>query len=308
MRPDVNTDRGRSPACTSSGRHRNRSCVLQTRVCLLFCHMTDLSTPSDLEGDSIGPVEVSISTDRVELYVDTTGDDPKRWADAAPPGFGSVLLFAVADEFLYDPRIIPFTRTLLHLDQSFTYLAPIEIGKILTVTGTVSRVRERGGSYFVTFSASASDGARVIVESASTFVLSEQQAPPAEDVLDEPSVRERSVNDGPNRSASRHDLVRYSAATRDFNPLHWDHDFAVAAGLPGTVVHGLLMYAWMVQQASAAADGAEIGAAKIRFRSALRPAQQASISAVRDGDVVKLALVAGSETLVTGTSVVPGLE
>lgn len=266
--------------------------------------MSEVSTPADLEGHLIGPVEVSVTADRVGLFVDTTGDDPTRWVDTAPPGFGSVLLFAVADEFLYDPRIVRFTRTLLHLDQSFTYIAPIEIGSVLTVTGTVTRVRERGGSYFVTFSANASDGTRTVVESVSTFILSDQQAPPAGTVVDEPPVRERGLNDGLNRSASRHDLVRYSAATRDFNPLHWDHDFAVAAGLPGTVVHGLLMYAWMMQQASAAADGAGIAAAKIRFRSALRPAQQASISAVREGEIVKLTLVAGEEQLVTGTATV----
>jgi acyl dehydratase len=222
----------------------------------------------------------------------------------APPGFGSVLLFAVADEFLYDPQIVPFTRTLLHLDQSFAYLAPMEVGSTLTVSGIVTRVRQRGDSYFVTFSAEASHGGSVVMDSVSTFVLSDQQSPPAEVVFEEPPVHQRSDNDASHRSASRHDLVRYCAATRDFNPLHWDHAFAVQAGLPGTVVHGLLMYAWMAQEATRAAGGAEVTATKIRFKSALRPAQQAEITAVVDEGTVKLALTMGDVQLVTGTATV----
>ena len=277
---------------------------LESGICLRSLPMTDVVTPADLEGHPVGPVEVSVTADRVALYVDATGDDPTRWVDAAPPGFGSVLLFAVADEFLYDPRIIPFTRTLLHLDQSFTYLGPIPVGVTFTVGGTVTRVRQRGASYFVTFSANASDGESVVMESASTFVLSDHHAPRAETVSEEPPVRQRGLNDGSQRSASRHDLVRYSAATRDFNPLHWDHGFAVDAGLPSTVVHGLLMYAWLVQEASHAAGGRRIASAKIRFRSALMPAEQASIATTVDGDTVKVALARGDEQLITGSATV----
>ncbi|MGI9585375.1 MAG: MaoC/PaaZ C-terminal domain-containing protein [Acidimicrobiia bacterium] len=262
--------------------------------------MAPAATPMDLEGQSIGPVVVAVTADRVALYVDTTGDDADRWLEEAPPGFGSVLLFAVADEFLYDPQIIPFTRTLLHLDQTFVYHSPIAMGATLTVAGEVTRVRQRADSYFVTFTANATDGDAAVVESVSTFVLSDQEAPPAEDVLSEPDVMERGVNSGGLRSASRHDLVRYSAATRDFNPLHWDHEFAVNAGLPGTVVHGLLMYAWLMQQASTATGGATVAESKIRFRSALFPSQQAQIDATPEGETVRLSLAVGEDQLISG--------
>jgi acyl dehydratase len=262
------------------------------------------STPANLEGQAIGPVEVAVTSDRVAMYVDTTGDDPDRWLDEAPPGFGSVLLFAVADEFLYDPKIVPFTRTLLHLDQSFEYLAPIPLDSTLTVEGTVTRVRQRGDSYFVTFTAQAMEGDRPVMESTSTFVLSDQSPESGAESQDEPPVHERGSNGDTHRSASRHDLVRYSAATRDFNPLHWDHDFAVEAGLPGTVVHGLLMYAWLMQEASLAAGGRPIVAAKIRFRSALKPAEQAVLSTSVEGDTVKIELARADEQLITGRATV----
>lgn len=266
--------------------------------------MDSAETPADLEGQPLGPVEVAITADRVALYVDATGDNPDRWTEEAPPGFGSVLLFAVAGEFLYHPRIIDFTATLLHLDQSFRYLAPTRIGSTVTVNGTVTRVRERAGSYFVTFEAVASDDRRSVLECRSTFVLSDQKAPAPERTLDEPPVRARAINSGTQRSASRHDLVRYGAATRDFNPFHWDHDFAVESGLPGIVVHGLLMYAWLMQEASRATGGRRIVDAKIRFRAALHPGEQARITATVDGDAVTLVLRRGDEQLVTGAATV----
>jgi acyl dehydratase len=214
-----------------------------------------------------------------------------------------VLLFAVADLFLYHPRVIPFTATLLHLDQSFEYLAPIATNSTVVVSGTITRVRERGGSYFVTFNATGVQGDLPVVRSVSTFVLSDQQAPRPEHVRDEPAAREARRNDGSNRSASRHDLVRYAAATRDFNPLHWDHEVAVAAGLPGAVVHGLLMYAWITQQATEA-TGRRVVSAKVRFRAALLPAEQAFITTTVDGATVTCALSRADDVLVSGSVVV----
>jgi acyl dehydratase len=264
------------------------------------------STPADLVGQLVGPVDVAITNDRVSLYAEVTGDDVERWSDEAPPGFGSVLLFAVADKFLYHRRTIDFTATLMHVDQSFRYLRPVRVGSTQTVEGTVTKVRERGGSFFVTFEATARDEGGVTVESTSTFLLSDQEAPPPKTEHNEPPVRQsgsnRSTEEGSLRSASRNDLVRYSAATRDFNPFHWDHDSAVGAGMPGVVVHGLFMFAWMVQ---AAAPHGRVLSVKVRFRNALFPSEQATITRHANADgTVKLTLSRDGEALVTGVATV----
>lgn len=39
---------------------------------------------------------------------------------------------------------------------------------------------------------------------------------------------------------SRADLVRYAAASGDFNPIHWNQEFAVSVGLPDVIAHGML--------------------------------------------------------------------
>lgn len=40
-------------------------------------------------------------------------------------------------------------------------------------------------------------------------------------------------------------LVRYAGASGDFNPLHFDHHFALAAGLDGVIAHGMLTMGFM---------------------------------------------------------------
>ncbi len=272
--------------------------------------MTDTVTPFDLLGHTIGPVTVTVTPDSVAAYVAATHDDAQRWVKTAPPGFASVLLFAVADAFLYDSRIVEYTATLMHVDQTFAYVAPVAVPSEQAVTGTITKVRERGGSFFVTFEATSTDGGRTTVESISTFLLSNQKAPPPASERAEPSLRESGVNghDGSAllRSASRNDLVRYAAASRDFNPFHWDHESAVGAGMPGVVVHGLLMYAWAMQ---AVAMHGSVASAKVRFRNALFPAEQGAVTTDVDGDQVKVVLARDGEQLVTGTAtVVPDAE
>ena len=78
-------------------------------------------TPADMEDMVIGPVTHRVDEDRIAAFVATTGDDARRWTRVAPPGYAAVLLFAVAGDFLWDPRIADYVRTLIHVDQQFTY-------------------------------------------------------------------------------------------------------------------------------------------------------------------------------------------
>ncbi len=42
-------------------------------------------------------------------------------------------------------------------------------------------------------------------------------------------------------------LVKFAGASEDFNPIHYDKDKAAADGLPGTIVHGRLKNAFLIQ-------------------------------------------------------------
>ena len=42
-------------------------------------------------------------------------------------------------------------------------------------------------------------------------------------------------------------LVRWAGASGDYNPIHYDKDFAQSKGLPGVIVHGRLIASFLVQ-------------------------------------------------------------
>ena len=46
---------------------------------------------------------------------------------------------------------------------------------------------------------------------------------------------------------STRQLVMWAGASGDFNPIHFDKDFALAKGLPGVIVHGQLALAFLGQ-------------------------------------------------------------
>ena len=269
-----------------------------------------------LEGTTYGPVRTSIAAAKVAEYVAATGDDMQRWLTAAPPGYAGALLFAVAPEFLASDAVSGHTAVLIHADQTFTWHAALAVGTDVEVVGRIERVRERGGVDFVSFSAAVTglDGSPLL-DSASTFLLGSEPAGDPALPHPEPAVGERAgwdpvqapqdgVWDTMTRSASRLDLVRYAGASGDFNPIHFDHEAALGAGLGGVVVHGLLMGAWLLQPVAALRDGdAPLGRAKLRFREPLYPGRAALLDgSVREGGVdadVRLTQATDGSTLVT---------
>lgn len=274
----------------------------------------------DLQGSTYGPFPARVTSEQVSAYVAATGDDAARWVDHAPPSFAGALLFAAAPSFLFSEEVRPYTKLLVHADQQFTWYRAIAVGEALTVEGVLSRVRTRGGVSFVTFEVSIHDGDESVIDARSTFLMGdgrpadqapEEQEPP----IDRRGAFEELPDDmtpalGPTasmaRSASRLDLVRYAAASGDFNPVHFDHETAVRGGFPGVLVHGLLMGAWLLQLAAAHSPSSfALSAAKLRFRNPLRPGVTAlaagDISDLADGAAdVRIALTGGETVYVDG--------
>ena len=239
-----------------------------------------------LQGTTYGPFDLQISGAKVAEYVAATGDAPDRWESVAPPSFAGALLFVVAPSFLHSEAVSGHTRSLVHADQTFTWHQPLRIGSDVVVTAAVERVRARGGVDFVTFDASVTGEGGTWLDSRSTFLLGSEPAVDPVPERTEPAVGDAGRRDDSpqpdedgwvmHRSASRLDLVRYAAASGDFNPIHFDHATGVAAGFGGTIVHGLLMAAWLTQLAVAQTGGEQpLATARFRFRKALYPGVQA---------------------------------
>lgn len=270
---------------------------------------------TELAGTTFGPVTHPITASHVADFVAATSDDADRWTDHAPPGYAAALLFRLAPDFLWSDSVRPFTKVLLHSEQQFVWHRELRIGELLEISATVDSVRERGGMYFVGFVMSATSGGEEVLQSSSTFLMGSTESAPAATERTEPWATERDRCDLASevdvrgstarlvKSASRADLVHYAAASGDFNPLHWDHATAVAAGVPGVIAHGLLVASWAAQAAVAHADndGSRLGSIKLRFRNPLFPAVSALVTAERgEGGFVDLVVAAGDDKLVTG--------
>lgn len=84
----------------------------------------------------------------------------------------------------------------------------------------------------------------------------------------------------------------YAQASRDFNPIHVNEEFARKTALGGTVAHGMLILAY-VSEMMTAAFGREwltSGHLDVRFKAAARPGETITIS----GQVAKLEKSEGS--------------
>lgn len=247
--------------------------------------------PADLLELTIGPNQFRVCTENVVDFVRATGDDPERWTAAAPPGFMAAGLFAVASDLL---RMLS-DRSVIHGEQTFTWHRSLEMEAQLQVSGEVSRVRERSGVDFVSFDVTVADEEGKVADATSLFLVSAIDASASVEERVEPAP-EDDGGPGPGEvSASRADLVRYAAATRDWNPIHWDHATAVAAGLPGVVAHGLLQSAWAFAAASRLRPGDRpLAAGRVRFRNPLPPATPVTVSVTDDGDTAVVAVADGA--------------
>jgi hypothetical protein len=74
--------------------------------------------------------------------------------------------------------------------------------------------------------------------------------------------------------------VAFAAATRDLNPLYWNHGAAIAAGLPGTVSPPGLVAAWVLTEIERLAG--PLQSAELIWANALYP--PARVAAAIDGN------------------------
>lgn len=231
--------------------------------------------PSALVDHKFGPHPFRACLENVADFVAVTGDAPERWVDSAPPGFVAAALFVVAPDLLGQFS----DRSVIHGEQTFTWHRAITLESELAVSGTVSRVRERGGVNFVNFDMDVTGGDGPVADGSAMFLVSgDSTVVTGVDEVPEPPPLDDGDPAPGEVSASRADLVRYAAATRDWNPIHWDHTAAVAAGVAGVLVHGLLQASWAFVAASRLRPGNRpLRAARVRFRNPLLPAHPARL-------------------------------
>jgi acyl dehydratase len=94
-------------------------------------------------------------------------------------------------------------------------------------------------------------------------------------------------------------IVRFSGAVQDFNPIHYDDAFAKAAGLPGVIAQGPLTYLLALDALVEANGVGRIGSFAVHLKAPVLPGAQLSVACSADGKVV---LKAGDAEALTGTA------
>lgn len=245
---------------------------------------------SDLIGHTFGPHSLRVCVENVADLVRVTGDDLERWQSAAPPAFLAAALFVVAPDLLGQVA----DRSVIHGEQVFSWDRPLAMESQLAISGTVSKVRERGGVSFVGFDLEVSDDSGPVAGGSSLFLISGESAVATSVERPEPEPDDQGSPGSGQVAMSRADLVKYAAATRDWNPIHWDHEAAVEAGLPGVVVHGLAQASWALAAAARLRAGDRpLASARIRFRNPLLPAVPVRVDAEEIEGIARVAVIDG---------------
>lgn len=82
------------------------------------------------------------------------------------------------------------------------------------------------------------------------------------------------------RVVTQQDINLYAEASKDFNPVHIDEEFARKTPLGGTVAHGMLILAYVSQMMTAAFGRSWLagGRLNVRFKSPARPGDSLTVT------------------------------
>lgn len=84
--------------------------------------------------------------------------------------------------------------------------------------------------------------------------------------------------------------LRYAGASGDYNPIHIDPEFALEAGLPGPILHGLWTMAQVARAHTQAAGGpAHLKRLTVQFRGMGALEQEIAVTAAVTGDAPRAA-------------------
>jgi len=82
------------------------------------------------------------------------------------------------------------------------------------------------------------------------------------------------------KSINQRNINLYAEASKDFNPIHIDEDFAKKTPLGGTIAHGMLILAYVSQMMTDAFGISWVSSGKlhVRFKTPARPGDTITVS------------------------------
>lgn len=212
-----------------------------------------------------------VDEEYARLYAEATDDAREVYDEEAPPMFAVRPMMEVAMGVLREPGLGADLRRLVHGEQHMVFHRGLRVGERVVASARVAGIEERGsGEVLVLEQRLATPEGEVLVEASGVmFVRGEGKGVKG----GSGGAREEEAGRGaPSYVASQvvapDQAVRYAEASGDGNPIHVDEAFARAAGLPGTILHGLCTMAFAARALVDGPGGGEPGAlaeASVRF-------------------------------------------
>ncbi len=214
----------------------------------------------------------------------------------------------------------------LHAEQLFEFATLPQEDEILLANASLRRRRALRGSWIVQIEEvlkRSGPDASEILRGSTTLVVNDQPAVPASRGSDDVSPRSEEGSPAAQTGsasaallvsasckAGLDELVRYAGASGDFNPIHWDENRARRMGFERPIVHGMLMYNWVIWTVASTAQPPEKLKVRIRFLSPLQAGETAQVNLFEDRnfEVVSLGTRPHQPTAAAGTPARAGPE
>jgi acyl dehydratase len=194
--------------------------------------------------------------DENPLYRDRELARAAGYADIpAPPTFLAVIPYARLNP-LNDPELgVDKTRG-LHAGHRFVHHRPVVAGDQVMLEITIADIRDAGAHELLEMRSVARtiEGALLSTITHTTIFRGDEPAEHRPATVRQPGSPGGSVDpDLPTIvfATSRQELVRYSGASGEYEPIHWSDTAAREAGLEGVIAHGLFTLTKVAQAAVA---------------------------------------------------------
>lgn len=244
-----------------------------------------------LAGKRYSEVTYEVTSEAIENYARATNDLNDRYIgdDAiASPIFLVVPVFPSFMEAAMDPDLGADMLRLVHGAEEHIIHAPVRPGDVLTVTPALEDVASTDtGDTFTVNAIETNQAGNVVAEVRGTMFIrgtgDRRRAAAAATIGEVPSdiIYEEITKVDENQTH------RYAAASGDRNPIHLDAATARAAGLPGTILHGMCTMAIATKAAvngPAGGDPARVSRVAVRFSRPVLPGQELTTKLWQKGE------------------------
>jgi acyl dehydratase len=243
----------------------------------------------EFDAEAIGqwgdPIEFAIERQRIQAYTAATNDTiaPHVAGDIAPPVFAIVPAFQALSTASVSVIPADFLMGILHGEQDFRLLRPIEPDTTLVTRAKPIGFQGRSSGVTVALVAETRDAAtdELLIEQ---YMVPFVRGASADDAVGDPapphrlddSIRERDPVAEVSQTFDADQTFRYSEASGDPVPVHLDDEIARSVGLPGIIIHGLCTMAFTsraVIERACPEDPRRLKRLAVRFSRTVQPEQ-----------------------------------